>query len=82
MEINVKMTAEEFREFMTWREKKDLYKNRENELRRDMSGKLEKMASKVMEVMEEIGKTDTPEYRIKSQDAAVMLWEDAVDVFA
>ncbi len=82
MEINVKMTTEEFQEFMDWQRQKKMYEAKENNLRYEMGGKLEKMASKVMEAMEEIGKTDTPEYQIKSQGAAALLWEAAADVFA
>ena len=78
MEISVKMSANEFIEFMEWRKDRDAANSQVRATAKDM----EKMAEKVFAALEACGKTDAPEFRIKSQDAAALLIEAAAEVFA
>ena len=78
MEINVKMSADEFLEFMEWRKDRDTANNLARATAKDM----EKLAEKALAALEECGETDAPEFRIKSQDAAAALVDAASEVFA
>ena len=78
MEINVKMSADEFMEFMEWRKDRDTANNRVRATAREM----EKLAEKALATLEECGETDAPEFRIKSQSAAAELVDAAAEVFA
>lgn len=78
MEITVKMTTDEFLEFMEYRKDKGAANRRE----RVIANKMENLAEKVFAALEECGETDTPEFRIKSQDATTLLVEAAAEIFA
>ena len=78
MEINVKMSADEFIEFMKWKNGKG-----EDEREAERMGKwLEKLADKVLDTIEACDASDEPEYRLKSRDAAERLVAEAAKVFA
>lgn len=77
MEITVKMTTDEFLEFMEYRKDKGAANSRVRAIAKDM----ENLAEKVLEALEKCGETDAPEFRIKSQDATALLIEAAAEVF-
>ena len=78
MKITVKMTCLEFIEFMEWQKDRDAANSKVRAIAID----LEMLAEKVLATLEECGETDTPEFRIKNQEAAALLVETAAEVFA
>ncbi len=74
MEISVKMSAEDFMEFMGWRDDKARL---EGDLR-EVGDNLEHLADRVLNALEECG---DDEYRIKSQAAIADLHTAAMSVF-
>lgn len=81
MEVSVRMTAEEFREFMDWKKERSLYEMRETNLRRDMGGKLEAIAAAVLGAVAPID-NNPEEFKIAEQGHMSDAWDLAGDVFA
>lgn len=78
MTINVKMSADEFMEFMKWR--KD--KSAATEEVRKTGQEIEDLANKIFAALEECASADcVPEVKVKDQKAAVRLLRDAAEVF-
>ncbi len=77
MEVNVSMTAEDFMEFMEWKRRKNVYENKLQSIVRNM----EHLANRVLNVLEECGETEKPEYKIKDQAAAAELYMEAAECF-
>ncbi len=74
MEISVKMSAEEFMEFMCWRDDKVRLEG----YLREVGDNLEHLADKVLGALEECG---DDEYKIKSQAAIADLYAAVMNVF-
>lgn len=76
MEVNVSMTAEDFMDFMKWKQDKKVYEYR----MRKVVKNVEHLVSSVHKALVECGKPDEPEYKIESQNAANALVEEAAEI--
>lgn len=77
MEITVKMTSDEFLEFIEWRKNREAYEREVNEV----CDKLEELAEKVLDTIKACDETDAPEFKIKSREAAEDLVAAAEKIF-
>jgi len=81
VDVTVNMSVEEFREFMAWKEARDMYEKRESSLRRDMGAKLEGLASAVCRAVKPRD-DDQEAFEIVEQGHMSDAWELAQEVFA
>ncbi len=77
MEVNVSMTAEDFMEFMKWKQNKNVYQSK----LQSVANNMEHLANGVLNVLVKCGETEEPEYKIKDQAAAAELYTEAAECF-
>lgn len=81
MEVTVNMSVGEFREFMAWKEARDMYEKRGSSLRRDMGAKLEGLASAVCRAVKPLD-DEQQTFEIVEQGHMSDAWDLALDVLA